>query len=581
MHKKFLLSALALCLLCVGVVFAATAGPATPQPVFILLYSRFYDHSIPRPNASRLQRLLPMLERLRQKYPEAGVSALLQFSGTTSQVLDEMNPGLHLIDKAKELQRAGLVDLGYTGDQEPSPLYRPKPNFLLANSPEEKWSAGLEATEHFLNDFKNPVTGLPFDGLSGGLKRTQEVFGPAAFISGANPLLLNVGGDSWATHAVRRMNPTALMEGIPAGDVKRGISNFPISADLFSKMISPIPESSPEVYWQDGALRLSDTSLSDLSVHTTDDAPDALKKFFGKLDRKNVRIVKLEVESYRRYLNLRPDGSLIADPLEWMYYHPDDPQTPITMKPLVELTDVNARNKKEDEILKWLLEEFLPANPGSRFISIHDLSAMAQQQKAGAANSSEISSEQLKAVATDLVAQIHKFPQQAPNFVTVGDQYYSLADAFVLLAQALAAADQHRPMPAKLKLNFVYGPIETPDNNMGSNLGPVTVAEVAHKAAELLPRLTNDQWKPLPDNVVPASVQIGSRRVNAIQFLRMMAEAYLDPTPDRVLRVNAMQMSSSLAFMYPKNTPMSFQGIAWTTKPAPLHYAAAEAQGVH
>jgi hypothetical protein len=40
-------------------------------------------------------------------------------------------------------------------------------------------------------------------------------------------------------------------------------------------------------------------------------------------------------------------------------------------------------------------------------------------------------------------------------------------------------------------------------------------------------------------------------------------------------------MSSSLAFMYPKNTPMSFQGIAWTTKPAPLHYAAAEAQGVH
>ena len=69
--------------------FSRAAEPAPVQPVFIVLYSRFYDHSHPRAIGERLQRLLPLLDRLHNKYPESGISALLQFSGTTAQVVSE------------------------------------------------------------------------------------------------------------------------------------------------------------------------------------------------------------------------------------------------------------------------------------------------------------------------------------------------------------------------------------------------------------------------------------------------------------------------------------------------------------
>src|SRR5271168_1460743 len=85
-------------------VMAALMAAAEPaqEPVFIVLYSRFYDHSHQHTTDERLQRLLPMLDQLHQKYPQSGISALFQFSGTVSEVMAEENPGLHLVDKLKE-----------------------------------------------------------------------------------------------------------------------------------------------------------------------------------------------------------------------------------------------------------------------------------------------------------------------------------------------------------------------------------------------------------------------------------------------------------------------------------------------
>src|ERR1035438_4899854 len=115
----------------------APAAPASPaQPVLIVLYSRFYDHSHPHAIDERVQRLLPLLDRLRAKYPQSGISALFQFSGTTSQILDEENSSLHLLDKIQDYTHRGLIDVGYTGEDEPSYLYRPKPDLLAASTGE-------------------------------------------------------------------------------------------------------------------------------------------------------------------------------------------------------------------------------------------------------------------------------------------------------------------------------------------------------------------------------------------------------------------------------------------------------------
>ena len=546
-----------------GLLGAAAPAPA-PEPVYIVLYSRFYDHSHPHTTDERLQRLLPMLDRLRAKYPQSGISALFQFSGTVSEVLQEENDGLHLADKLKDYSRRGLIDLGYTGEEEPSYLYRPKADLLTADTPENRWAAKGEAAERFLNDFKNPVTGLPVPGLTGGLKREQEVLGPAAFISGVSTTL---GGDSPATNEVRRMNPTAMMVGIPGPDGRRGIEGFGFSADNFCKALNIDPQDAPEVFWEDNVLRLSDTSFNDLRPHTADEDVEALKKVFAKLDRKHVRVIKLEVASYRRYLLRRADGSVMVDPMEWMYFHPDDPVIPITMRSLVTQTDVEAGYRRDEATLAWLLNEFLPANPGSRFISIRDLEKMAGQ---GSEPRAEVSSEELHALASNLEEQFARVPMESPNFAKAGDRFFTTAESFELLAESLAAVKKTGSLPKSLPMVQMYGPLTMPNDIMGVKTGSVPVAAVIKAAAEIAPRLANTTLKRVPDNTVPATIQVGSMQLNAGQFLHVMAQAYLDPSPEKLLKFNAVTLTNRVAFLFPKNTPMTDQGNAWTFKPAPL-----------
>ena len=406
---KFAAAPFALLIAVCGLV---AAPPPTSEPVYIVLYSRFYDHGHQHTTNERIERLLPMLTKLQKQYPQSGISALFQFSGTVSEIMAEENPNRHMVDELKDYSNRKLIDIGYTGEEEPSYLYRPKPDLLLANTPEENWTAKAEAAAKFLNDFKNPVTGLPVPGLTGGVKRTQEVFGKLAFISGVS---IPLGGDSAVTYEIQKMNPEMVMPGIPAPNPKYGIEGYGFSAQNFSKFMSPDEAESPELFWEDNVLRLSDASLNDNRPHSTDEDLDSLKKAFAKLDRSHIRVIKLEVAAYKRYLTRRADGSVVLDPMEWMYYHPDEPKMPPNMKPLVPQGDVEAGYRRDEATLNWLLNEFLPANPGSRFVSVRELASVL------ADTPHQVSAEQLKALAADVDGQYTKMPMTAPDFARAGD----------------------------------------------------------------------------------------------------------------------------------------------------------------
>ena len=538
----------------------ASAPAAVQQPVLILLYTRFYDHSHQRVTDERIQRLLPMLQKARDEHPQSGVSVLFQFSGTVSQLMSEENPGLHLVDQLKEAAGRNLVDIGYTGEDEPSYLYRPKPSLLETNTPEERWSAFREAAERFLVDYKNPITGLPVPTLSGGLKRTTEVFGDVAFVSG---VVTTLGDDSPATHEVRKFAPAALMAGIPGRDPRRGIESFAVSADTFSRAMCPEPTEAPEVFWRDNMLRISDTSFTDIQPHSTDEGPDALQKFFAKLDRSHVRVVKLEIAPYKRYLTKRADGSVVADPLEWLYYHPDSPVIPLTMHAMVTQTEIEAGYKKDDAVLKWLLDEFLPANPGSRFISVNELPRLLVPPAA------KVTDEQLKELATNLNQQFSVLTMRPPEFGRSGSRFFTLAESFNLFDQALAGFHKSGSFPTSVQLTPMYGPLTLPDGE-GPRNGTVPVSAILETAAALAPKLADTEWKTIPSNAVPATIDVGSLHLTAAQFLRLMAQAYLDPRPDKALTVVPISLASMASYFFPKNTPMTDLGSAWTFKPAPI-----------
>jgi len=154
----------------------------------------------------------------------------------------------------------------------------------------------------------------------------------------------------------------------------------------------------------------------------------------------------------------------------------------------------------------------------------------------------------------------------------------TLAESFELFAQALAGFDKTGSLPKSVPFTPMYGPLTLPDD-MGPTTGSVPVAAVIKAAAQIAPKLADTEWQRVPANAVPASIPLGSLRPNAAQFLRLMAQAYLDPSSDKPLSVNAVTLDTRSTFMFPKNTAMTDQGNSWTFKPAPLRVGSKETSG--
>jgi len=156
--------------------------------------------------------------------------------------------------------------------------------------------------------------------------------------------------------------------------------------------------------------------------------------------------------------------------------------------------------------------------------------------------------------------------------MTVGNQYLSLADTFQVLCDVLA--EQHRTgkRPQIVYIHSVYGPLQMPADH-GPALGAVTGASVARTASDLARVLNDDKWKPVPTNVIPMWVDVESLHLTAGQFLRLMLESLVVPSPSVQIRVKMTNNFSGSGLGYPKQRLQIDQGGTWTFKPAPLNIA--------
>ena len=355
-------------------------SPSGQRPVEIYLFARVTDHINLDVTEDRLRRVLPMLERLRKEQPAAHVTATLLFSGAASQALADRNAQTHIVDYIKDYIHRGIVEPGYDGADEPTYKVRPMNDFLQAKTAEDRWLVRMNTAEKTLTEARDPLTGALEAGKSGGLKKMQEVFGQATCITGvtlasADPmvgLMPEVGPDSETVHELRRLNTQAIMFGVPDGSPVHGPGPlFRTWALKFSRDLSPVPETSPELYWQDNVLRSSDSSKPDLRLFRASDGPEAFQKVAASLDRSRIRIFHVELANPKSYLKAAFYGSSLT----YAYNHPDKPMLPADeRRPAAE---VDAAYAKEEAMLKGLTGDFFPANAGSRFVSTSDLRAMA------------------------------------------------------------------------------------------------------------------------------------------------------------------------------------------------------------
>jgi hypothetical protein len=536
---------------------AQTLTSSFKQPVFIYLFARVTDHVNIDLSEQRLRRALTEVDTYRKAHPEFSISATIFLSGSVSQALQERNAQTGIKDLVADYVRRGVIELGYDGADEPTYQTRPLANIPRDKTPEEHWALRQVAAEQTLTEGRDSLTGAPIPGTSGGLKKMQEVFGEAVCIAGIAP---KMGEDVELVYQLSQYNKNAIMSGIPYANPAH-IPGYRGSIAQFSRELSPISASSPEFFWQDDVLRVSETSDPAMQPVNGYDGVDGLQAVLNKIDRSKIRIVHAELASDKIYLKPTFVQSDSYPALKYAYEHPNAPQVP--MQEYRTGTDIQNSYAKEEGLLKWLQSEYLPGNPKSRFIS-----NAALKQMTPPSYGFSLPMDKIQAGMKELL-RLWGQDTHLPFYAEIDGHYLSLANAFQISADALAQLSRSGKLPEGVQVVKVYGPISTPLDH-GPNVGEVTVGEIAHAAVEISKQLHNSSWSPVPANAVPSWIRVGGTRVNSAQFLYLMAQAVVNPAPSAKLSVKMMQMFSVIIMTYPEERPREEIGNLWSVKPAPL-----------
>jgi hypothetical protein len=567
------------------------AGAPGDRPVFVFLYAKAGDHVNLEMTEDRLRHILPMAQKIRGMYPEAHVTATVLFSGAVSRALQERNAQTHILDFVKDYIHRGIIEAGYDGTDEPTYENRPTLEFSENDSPDDRWKLRRRVASQFLTEARDGLTGAPAIG-DGGLKEMQAVFGAAVCLKGLDLSLktgrpparvytkgevpgpvpggvkpsigiyTEVGGDTETLQALRPYNTSAIIFGVPATNPAQ-LPGFRESVNHFGDMMAPVPEAAPEIYRQDGVLRISEASR-DVQPVKAFRGVEPCKALLSRLNRATLHVVQVELGAAEEYLQPAFIKAGLNVPVKYAYDHPQSPKLPPDA--LLTADDVSAAWSHEEELLRWLAGDFIAANSGSRAVTGADLTKMA-----GPSAGFAISTASLQA---SMVALMNKWRHDTftPSYLKVDDHYLSLAEWFQVMADELAEFHRTGKLPLSVRVADVRGPIYMAEGH-GPNIGEVKLADLAALCAQIAGALHDDSSSEVPRNAIPPVLKVGETNVNAAQVLRLMAQALADLGPEKVIPIRMTYMLDELGGTFPKSRPMGDVGFVWTLKPAPLQPA--------
>lgn len=587
------MKALFLPLIAAGVLAAGqTAAPDTnKEPIYLYLYSSVTDHVNLDITEDRLHRLLPMIEKYQKEHPTLHVSATVLFSGSVSQALQERNATTHIVDFVRSYIQKGVIEAGYDGSDEPTYATRPFVDITKTTTVQDRWMLRKANTEQFLTAGRDPLTGELRPGTKGGLEKMQEVFGEAACVTGLalpikfgprppgylvtaargpasvappEPMVVNsalpeVGGDTEAVTNLRTINSKAIMFGMPDTNPAR-LPGFGMARNTFGQLISPEPDSPPELYWQDNVLRTSEASGDVARLIHAFAGPEAMKKEADKMPRNRVHILHVKLADEQDYVK----ADFVKGPgpaLRYAYDHPSSPNVPADM--LLSKSEVDQAFAREEATLNWVTDNFLPAEPGSRFVSSTELARMVTP-----GDGFRVSMTAVQSALVDFMKTWGNNTFAPPIFQADG-RYLSRAEMFQVLADALADFHRTGKLPESVEVARVYGPVRVLTGH-GPNVGEVSVSELARICADIAPPLHDTSASAIPKNMVPIGIPVEGTMLNPAQFLKLMAQAVLDPNPETKLNIHMTYELTALGMLMPRSRPDMDNGFGWTIKPAQL-----------
>ena len=164
--------------------------------------------------------------------------------------------------------------------------------------------------------------------------------------------------------------------------------------------------------------------------------------------------------------------------------------------------------------VRYLNEEFLPRNPGSRWVSGDTLPECFEPEKGYAPTTAD-----LRALSQALVSSWRGRP---PDMVRTPGRDFSLCDAYEALAQALAATAGSAKLPERVELHPLYGPVTRDGRAALRGQRSLSLQDVAAAAQAALATFPAEG-----DRFVPATTRAGGVTLNAAELLVAMASAVL------------------------------------------------------
>lgn len=199
-----------------------------------------------------------------------------------------------------------------------------------------------------------------------------------------------------------------------------------------------------------------------------------LKEEFGKLDRSHVNFVTVLME---------PDEHTGS------------------------LTDFEER-------LRYIKDEFIPQNPGSRFVIPQDLLNLVDSQTPPA-----ISKKQLENICDYL---LNHWSARPPNSIMIpGDRNYSLAQAFEALVNSLSAVQSTHQLPESVTVSDYLGPIGEKNELVHVSNSQISVPDILQAAGLVKQNLPESKY-----HSIPFQISAGNNNMNTAEFLEAMAKTY-------------------------------------------------------
>ncbi len=215
--------------------------------------------------------------------------------------------------------------------------------------------------------------------------------------------------------------------------------------------------------------------------------------------------------------------------------------------------------QKYEEIIKWALAQ------GFQIVSLEDMYSMALDDR-----ERTITKTELQKIAEFYVQQVESSPPRyPPDYIDLNGDYFSLADAWQALAQALAHYQQTGSLPDQVVAKDVLGP--TLLVNVETTPKTISPDDILKSAIASLAQLVDR---------VPSAVRLeqAGAEINASEHLYLMAKEFLsllsgNPTPIEIFKIS--MISRNVEAIRPPD-PDSPRGRAdpltkqqfWTFKPA-------------